>query len=133
MPSPSTFALANCVVDLARREVRAPEGAVVLTPQEVAILGYLAERPGIVVPTDTLMVEVLGYAPTVDSAAVAVAIRRLRRKIERDPSAPTSLCTVRGVGYRLETASGAPVPEPPGDDPLFVGRDADLERLGASV
>jgi DNA-binding response OmpR family regulator len=47
------------------------------------------------------MDRVWGYAAAVDTGTVTVHVRRLRAKIERDPSRPAHLQTVWGVGYRL--------------------------------
>jgi DNA-binding response OmpR family regulator len=50
---------------------------------------------------DQLMARVWGYEPALDSGTVTVHMRRLREKIELDPSKPLHLETVWGVGYRL--------------------------------
>jgi two-component system phosphate regulon response regulator OmpR len=61
------------------------------------MLRVLAARPGETVPRQDLA------APGADASerAVDVQINRLRRKIERDPTDPVFLRTVRGIGYRL--------------------------------
>lgn len=112
-------------VDLARREVVRGDARVALTPTEGALLAYLAARPGVAVPREELQVEVWGYRATIETRAVHHAVTRLRRKLEVDPDAPRHLVSVYGVGYRLE-----PAPPPPAEeDPVFVGRSADLARV----
>lgn len=73
-------------------------------------------------------------APSSLSRCVDTAVRRLRRKIEPRPDAPSHLQTVHGVGYRFVLTVAAPAT---GDremnDHGFIGRSADLERLGAAL
>lgn len=100
-----TVALGNCLVDLGsgvvhwNRETK--DGEVTLTAKEYAILQKLAQERGRIVTIDALcdavwQEENYGYENT-----LVVHIRRLREKIEEDPSHPQYLLTVRGLGYRL--------------------------------
>lgn len=73
-----------------------------LTPTEFALLRYLASHAERPVSKEELLQEVWGYADASSQNLVELAARRLRTKIETDPSAPTRLVTVRGVGYRYE-------------------------------
>jgi len=102
-----------------------------LTTRERALLSFLAERPLQEVARDELLVAVWGYAATSTSRAVDDTMRRLRRKIERQPRAPRHLITVHGVGYRFVPLQRAPEPVSRDDaHPLLnlpVGR-ADLDR-----
>ena len=50
---------------------------------------------------DQLMASVWGYTAALDTGTVTVHVRRLREKVEDDPSAPRYLETVWGIGYRL--------------------------------
>ncbi|MEQ1503834.1 MAG: tetratricopeptide repeat protein [Myxococcota bacterium] len=126
------FSVADCTIDLDRAEVRREAGAVTpLTRHEVRLLAYLAERAGRVVPTLELQTRVLGYAATTNTAALTVAVRRLRQKIERDPGSPTSLVTVRGLGFRLELT--AVEDGSAGRGRLFVGRGPELQALRAAA
>jgi len=84
----------------ARRVTRGGE-EVALTAKEFDLLWLLARNPGIVFSRETLMERVWGYQAAVDTGTVTVHIRRLREKIEPDPSSPTHLQTVWGVGYRF--------------------------------
>lgn len=70
-----------------------------LTAREFALMEYLAARPGKVFSREHLLKEVWGYEYPGDIRTVDVTVRRLREKIEDDPSEPRYLLTKRGVGY----------------------------------
>ena len=74
-----------------------------LTRKEFALLAILSRNKGRVVPREQLLDQVWGRHFEGDPSTVTVHIRRLREKIERDPSNPQHLQTVWGVGYRFET------------------------------
>ncbi|MCP4920839.1 MAG: hypothetical protein GY913_28425 [Proteobacteria bacterium] len=122
--------LTGCVVDLDRERVVRGDDELKLTTKEVALLRYLAERPGELVTHEALLVEVWGYAPTVQTRAIANAVARLRKKIERNPREPDHLFTVYGGGFRLRTlvARAAPAQEAAAIDPL-VGRRDELDAI----
>ena len=87
----------------ARRVWRADEsGEVELTAREFDLLLFLARHPGQVFSREQLMDAVWHYAFYTDTSTVTVHIRRLRAKVEIDPTTPRHLQTVWGVGYRLE-------------------------------
>lgn len=86
-------AAARTLEDAAGRRVR-------LTDKEAAILAYLSAAPG-GVARETLLAEVWGYSAAVTTHTLETHIYRLRRKIERDPSAAELLVTEEG-GYRLK-------------------------------
>jgi DNA-binding response OmpR family regulator len=90
------------VIDEPRREVAVRGTPVRLTRKEFDLLDYLARRPGTTLTRTRLLEEVWDFAWDGDTATVTVHIRRLREKIEDDPSVPTRLVTVWGVGYRFE-------------------------------
>ena len=73
-----------------------------LTATEFRLLLELARRPGQVLTREVLLARVWDYEHLGDSRSVDVAVQRLRAKIEDDPTTPTTITTVRGVGYRLE-------------------------------
>jgi DNA-binding response OmpR family regulator len=73
---------------------------VALTVREFDLLHYLATHPNRVFTRDQLMDAVWGYAFAADTSTVTVHMRRLREKIEADPTQPRFLLTVWGVGYR---------------------------------
>lgn len=94
-------------IDLAQRRVIREAVEHRLTGQDVALLACLAARPGTCVARSTLLETVWGYHPASRTRAIDTAIRRLRAKIERDPSAPRHLLTVRGSGYLFSPATPA--------------------------
>ena len=73
-----------------------------LTVREYDLLLFLARHPGQVFARDQLMDSVWDYSYYSDTSTVTVHVRRLRSKIEQDPSDPRRLQTVWGVGYRFQ-------------------------------
>ncbi len=88
-------------LDSAARELRRGETLLTLTAKEFDLLWFLASHPRRVFSRDQLMDGVWGYTTALDTGTVTVHIRRLRQKIEADPSRPRLLETVWGVGYRF--------------------------------
>lgn len=82
---------------IARRELKKSGEVVKLTDREQDILAIFAERAGETVARH----ELVAGESEVGERTIDVQINRLRRKIERDPSNPVWLQTVRGIGYRL--------------------------------
>ncbi len=72
-----------------------------LTKTEFQLLCELAERPGQIVTTESLLERVWGYDYLGDSRLVDTQVYRLRLKIEDNPSSPAHLVTVRGMGFKL--------------------------------
>jgi len=90
----------NWTLDLAKRELRDPAGALVsLTAGEFDLLVSLAERPQRVLSRDALLDLTRGREAGAFDRPVDVQLSRLRRKIEADPKEPTLIKTVRGGGY----------------------------------
>jgi two-component system response regulator ResD len=89
------------VIDAAAREVTLDGEPVVLTAREFDLLAFLASSPRHTFRREELLEHVWGFTYG-DTATVTVHIRRLREKIERDPSAPRRVVTVWGVGYRFD-------------------------------
>ncbi|HEY3766402.1 MAG TPA: response regulator transcription factor [Gaiellales bacterium] len=89
-------------VDPVRREVTRAGAVVHTTRKEFDLLLRLASNPGRVFTRAELVESVWGYVWTGDTETVTVHVRRLRSKIEDDPSQPRRLVTVHGVGYRFE-------------------------------
>ena len=75
---------------------------VALTKTEFRLLCELAESAGRVLSREALLERVWGYDYFGDSRLVDVHVRRLRRKVEDDPSSPRWIVTVRGLGYKVE-------------------------------
>ncbi len=84
------------------RTVENKNGAVQLTAREFDLLYFLASNPGHVFSRPQLMDEVWDYEFVGDTSTVTVHMRRLRSKVELDPSRPRHLKTVWGVGYKFE-------------------------------
>jgi DNA-binding response OmpR family regulator len=99
---PVVLCAGDLEVDLERREARKAGKPVKLTRKEFELLAHMMERPGVTLSRTRLLEEVWDFAWDGDSATVTVHMRRLREKIEDDPSSPTRLVTVWGVGYRFE-------------------------------
>jgi DNA-binding response OmpR family regulator len=89
-------------IDGDRREARLRGEPVRLTRKEFDLLHHLASRPGVTLTRTQLLEDVWDFAWDGDSSTVTVHVRRLREKIEDDPSAPARIVTVWGVGYRFE-------------------------------
>jgi DNA-binding response OmpR family regulator len=88
-------------IDVPTREVHKAGTALGLTAKEFDLLWFLASHPRKVFSRDQLMDRVWGYEAAFDTGTVTVHVRRLRQKIEEDPSRPKFLETVWGVGYRF--------------------------------
>jgi len=93
--------LGDLVVDAGRREALRRGSPLKLTTLEFDLLWFLAARPNRVFSRRELMDEVWGYTSALDTGTVTVHVRRLREKIEDDPSRPRRLETVWGSGYRF--------------------------------
>ena len=89
-------------IDPAAREVRIGGEEVALTPKEFELLEFFARHPRIAFSRDQLLDELWDVAYEGDPSTVTVHVRRLRAKIEADPSHPEHLVTVWGSGYRFE-------------------------------
>ncbi len=88
------------VIEMARRELRAPDGALVsLTGTEFDMLVVLAERAPSVVSRDQLLDLVRGRTSSPFDRSIDVSISRLRKKIESAPEDPRIIRTVRNSGY----------------------------------
>jgi two-component system, OmpR family, response regulator ResD len=88
-------------VDPVTRRVVASGREVELTAREFDLLQFLASHPNQVFSRDQLMERVWQFAFYTDTTTVTVHVRRLRAKVEDDPSNPLRLQTVYGVGYRF--------------------------------
>jgi len=88
-------------IDLVVHEARLRGELVALTVKEFDLLAHLMRHPRRAFRREELLEQVWGFAYG-DTSTVTVHVRRLREKIEPDPSAPRYVCTVWGVGYRFE-------------------------------
>ena len=88
-------------IDIARRRVEVDGRVVDVRRREFDLLAFLARHPGEVFTRDQLIAQVWRAPAGVDPSTVTVHVRRLRLRLERDPSRPRWLETVHGVGYRF--------------------------------
>ncbi len=93
--------LGDVVIDRLRHRVEVRGQEVALAPKEFALLECLARHRGRPLTRSMLLEQVWGTDEYIDERTVDVHIRWLRQKIERDPSQPRLIHTVRSVGYRL--------------------------------
>jgi len=92
------------VIDKERYDVFTDGQSAELTQREFEIISYLAASPGKVFSREEMLHDIWQYEYFGDLRAVDVAVRRLREKIEKDPSQPRYILTKRGVGYYFENA-----------------------------
>jgi two-component system response regulator RegX3 len=88
-------------MDVARHEVSVGGDPVAFPPKEFELLETLLRRKGRLLTRDFLIEEVWGPDYFGDTKTLDVHVKRLRRKIERDPHHPVHLVTVRGLGYKF--------------------------------
>lgn len=93
-------------VDSLQNEVTVDSKKVPLTPTESKLLHLLAVNANTVCTADHIVAHIWGFGNDGDSSLIKAHIRHLRQKIERDPSRPTYLLTVPGVGYTLTCSHG---------------------------
>ncbi len=98
-PSGDQLRAKDLVIDKARHAVFKDGKEIELTQREYELILYLAENPGKVISREELMSRVWQYDYYGDLRAVDVAIRRLREKLEPNPSEPEYVMTKRGAGY----------------------------------
>jgi two-component system KDP operon response regulator KdpE len=94
-------------IDFAARAVYINDQRVTLTPKEYRLLQILAQHSGNVVMHQHLLKEVWGSSHIDDTHYLRIFVRKLRRKIEADPTQPRILLTELGIGYRIVS------PDPP--------------------
>jgi DNA-binding response OmpR family regulator len=89
-------------IDVARRDVQVSGRPVQLTYVEFELLRKLATSPGRVFSREMLLQSLWGGSDYREPRTIDVHVRHLREKLERDPSEPEFILTVRGVGYRFK-------------------------------
>jgi DNA-binding response OmpR family regulator len=92
---------AELTVDVGAHEVRLGDEEIMLTAREFDLLAHLMRNPRQAFSRSALLNQVWGWSFG-DSSTVTVHVRRLREKIEPDPTVPRRIVTVWGVGYRYE-------------------------------
>jgi DNA-binding response OmpR family regulator len=94
------YSFEGWTVDLTRREVRDPQGAVrELTTSEFNLLALFVQKPGRVLSRDELMDLLKGHDWTPMDRSIDALVARLRKKLEPDSERPQLVKTVRGIGY----------------------------------
>lgn len=96
-----TISAHDLEVDTAKHTVRFHGAEIVLRPKEFELLTMLMSNRGRVMDRATLLDRIWGEDEYIDGGTVDVHIRRLREKVEENPSKPTRVLTVRGVGYKF--------------------------------
>jgi DNA-binding response OmpR family regulator len=92
----------DIVIDRSQGQASISNKPLNLTPTEFRLLVYLAQHSGQALSRNQILEAIWGYGGTaIDEKVVNVQIRRLREKIETDPSKPELILTIPGVGYRL--------------------------------
>ncbi len=93
--------LDGCTVDFSRAEVHKAGEVIPLTAKEHTLLETLARNEGKIVSIDSLCEALWGDNPFGYENSLNAHVRRIREKIETDPSKPVSLITIKGLGYKL--------------------------------
>lgn len=95
--------LEGCTVDFSRAEVNKAGEVIPLTAKEHTLLETLARNEGRIVTVDALCEALWGDNPFGYENSLNAHVRRVREKIETNPSKPVSLITIKGLGYKLNT------------------------------
>ena len=90
-------------LDPGRHEVVVRGEDVALPLKEFELLAMLLENAGRVLPREVLIDRVWGHDYVGDTKTLDVHVKRLRAKVEEDPSNPVRIVTIRGLGYKFET------------------------------
>lgn len=93
--------LDGCTIDFSRAEVIRDNETIALTAKEHTLLETLARNEGKIVTIDALCEALWGDNPFGYANSLNAHIRRVREKIETNPSKPVSLLTIKGLGYKL--------------------------------
>lgn len=102
VPEHDELASGDLRLDLNGRHAFLGDEEVRLSQKEYDLLSELMRNKGVVLSRDLLLSKVWGYDYLGNGRTVDVHVRWLRKKIEKDPSNPTRIVTVRGIGYRFE-------------------------------
>ena len=102
--APTRLTDGDLVVDTGSHVATLGDQILALTVREFDLLRFLVANPGVAYSRDALLQQVWGWSFG-DQSTVTVHVRRLREKVEADPTRPVRLVTVWGVGYRWEAAA----------------------------
>lgn len=106
----TTYTYGNLQLDIAANKLLRNNREVELTPTEYSILKMFMENPGKALKREEMLNAVWGEDYFGDTKTLDVHIRRLREKIEDNPSEPRYIKTVWGSGYRWQLESGGRLP-----------------------
>jgi two-component system response regulator RegX3 len=104
--SGESMTVGDVTIDPEGHEVLVRGQQVSLPLKEFELLALLVENAGRVLPRETLIDRVWGLDYVGDTKTLDVHIKRLRSKVEDDPSVPTRIVTIRGLGYKYELPRG---------------------------
>ena len=100
---PESLEFGDWRIDFQRFLATAPDGRELsLSPKEAGILRLFAARPGEVISRQTFLEEVWELPGSLETRTVDNFIRKLRQSLEKKPSSPRHIVSVRGVGYRFD-------------------------------
>lgn len=102
LPKVETLSFDNLVIDQKRHEVRLDDENLKIKPKEYELLLFLVRNIGQVLSRGVILERVWGWDFSGGTRTVDVHVRWLREKIEPDPTTPTRIITVHGVGYRFD-------------------------------
>ncbi|HMQ26881.1 MAG TPA: response regulator transcription factor [Acidimicrobiales bacterium] len=100
------LAVGDVVLDPERHEVTIRGESVTLPLKEFELLTVLLDNAGRVLTRDVLIDRVWGHDYVGDTKTLDVHVKRLRAKVEEDPSNPTRIVTIRGLGYKYDAPRG---------------------------
>jgi len=100
-PEAAPLVIRDLSINLADGTVLRGADELPLTRTEFQLLSAMAAHPGRIFSREMLLGEVWGYDALPDSKVVDMHVHRLRSKLERDPTRPQYVMTVRGRGYRV--------------------------------
>jgi DNA-binding response OmpR family regulator len=103
LPEDGRLSDGDLVLDVPSREAWLDGAPIALTSREFDLLRFFMTSPGVAFTRAELLERVWGWSFG-DQSTVTVHVRRLREKVEADPTSPTRLQTVWGVGYRWQRA-----------------------------
>jgi len=95
--------LDGCTIDFSRAEIHKGDRIIPLTAKEHTLLETLARNEGKIVTVDALCEALWGENPFGYENSLNAHVRRIREKVETNPSKPVSLITIKGLGYKLNT------------------------------
>lgn len=101
-PKDGVLRIGRFALDAAQFRVTKKDIRLSLTPKEFRILYALASDPGVVLSKEQLVEAAWGKEFVGETSSITVFIKKLREKVEDDPSDPRIIQTVWGIGYRLE-------------------------------